>query len=382
MLYASFAGQGFNFVEELLHVGTDSDASLPRYFLEQCFQTMKDEIIHLKSLGHMKCSKSCNTMLCAANFMEVVGILKRGELDVNECALSCPLIFATQIAKLLRYCERHHETVHVAQIFDGCIGHSEGIAAAAVLASSNTLEGVTKNALPMMAALLWMGILLDDKYSAKPCSMLRMDGISKLMVHQICKSSNALLSVTNFATQHVISGEVTALLHIHHMLAARNVNSSLLPVRAPFHNPCNSDILSRLNDLISERNLHTVLHTKVSLFPSSLGMEDDIFASVFARILLDPIDWPVIVDDFIRHKTATAFACIIDFGPECGVTRLFKKNLFDHGCMQFCREEDGGILPFRKQTTYWGQSFDAYISPSYLAKLTIAMASSDYYENI
>lgn len=252
----------------------------------------------------------------------------------QSAPISYPMILLTQLANWCEALDKLRLTPRdLCNFFQGATGHSQGVVAAVVVASSKTLQDYLKRSESAIRYMFWHGVRVQeasgDNSPTDPylSPMLLVKGtvadiepiIERLNARG--ETSSAFVSLRNSSSMTVVSGRVPTLVELKKTLA--KFECTFLPVTCPFHCPLLASAIPEiLSDLKRLKCDFLASDLMIPVYDPSDGVDlrtvsGSLNESLVQGQTVKSVDWPAAIA--VAQKGITH---ILDVGPGQKIMRL------------------------------------------------------------
>ncbi|ASA21623.1 type I polyketide synthase [Paenibacillus donghaensis] len=225
-------------------------------------------------------------------------------LDVNETALTQPLLFAVEYAMARLLISRGFRP-------QALIGHSLGEYAAAAIAEVFSLEDAV---LLVCRRAEWMSRTERGDMLAVGLSREAVDGYLQARI---------TLAAVNGPTLCVLSGEKAAIAELEHLLAEEGIYHKRLATSHAFHSPLMQPVVAPYRELLRQIQLHEPVTPLMSCLTGTwLQAEEATDPEYWTRHILEPV---VFMDglEALLHEGNRLF---VELGPGSALCSLGRQN--------------------------------------------------------
>ncbi|PEC24851.1 MULTISPECIES: ACP S-malonyltransferase [Bacillus] len=172
------------------------------------------------------------------------------------------------------------------------------------------------------------GQLMQEAVMAREGGMLAIIGLGRKIVEeaskQFSKKGNlVVVSNSNSAEQHVISGHSTAIEEAGKYL--QSIGAKLIPVKvsAPFHSPLMQPAADKFYYELQEYKFNNLNVNVISNVTAQLYPNKDSIIDYLVKQVVYPVEWKKSMDYLDSQNTEFA----VEMGPNEVLTKLMKKNI-------------------------------------------------------
>jgi malonyl CoA-acyl carrier protein transacylase len=363
-LFAQFGGQGSGWLEELRSLNFSHahapGSTLTKKIIACALDALKGELAEASSLGldHLM-----PLGLDVSDWINAESNAPPSEY-LSRAPISYPCIGLTQMSQYSStWTNLAAKGGDMISMLSGATGHSQGLAAAVVVAMSQTEEQLVENTVIIVRYLFWHGLRMQQvsqRLDITGSPMLTIKAPSSSVVEALLATANAKfnqealpplrLSLINAHNTFVVSGHPKQLAVLNDMLlraaadpsettakvlfSARKPSmfANYLDTSAPFH----SDLLKEAECLVMQdlKRLGLSISRDQLLVPvfssfdgSDLSKGDgDLLAEMVSLQTTRPVNWPACISPMV---IAGSPGFVLDFGPgaERGAATLSARAL-------------------------------------------------------